>query len=352
MVWLRAFHALLPLLNTAPDSASLRLSVDSARHEVRIELQLPAASPAADDHSAHQHGGHHLGHVPYTVAFAWPVSGWVRGVRAEVEDSGGAALPPGTLHHVNLLNYERRLLLYDDVERVWAAGAETGPVLLPSGIGVPLQAGTRMGVVVALASGAPRGTRVRFRIRWSPDNLAPRPLSAFPVWVDVNFRPGFTDAYDLPAGPTQRVAEFTMPLDGRVIGIGGHLHDYGRLVRLDDVATGRAIFELHAVTDSAGRILGMPIHLFGVAGRGRALQAGRRYRLTAVYDNPTGQLIPLGAMGGMSLLLVPRHPERWPRPSGLLADPHAEQDSDAKDQPARDGSGPNRSTAARSSVSR
>jgi hypothetical protein len=52
----------------------------------------------------------------------------------------------------------------------------------------------------------------------------------------------------------------------------------------------------------------IPLSVPGVIGRGRPLQAGRHYRLTAVYDNPTGEVIPEGAMGEMALLFAPDDP--------------------------------------------
>jgi hypothetical protein len=300
-------HVLLALAAVPADSAAFRLAVDSARHEVLIEIEVPAPAPAG-----RHHGGGHADHQQRFVRFAWPVTGWLRGARIDLTDPAGRALPAGALHHANLLNLDRRLLLYDGIERVWAAGREVRPVMLPASIGIPMSAGTRLGVVVAMDGAAFAGPAIaRIRISWSPSNLAPRPLSAFPIGVDVNFRPGLTAAYDLPAGASERSAEFVMPLDGRVLGIGGHLHDYGRALTLVDVETGRTVFELTPRLDSAGRLLDMPMRLVGVSGRGRALKAGRRYRLTATYDNPTGALVPDGAMGEMALLFVPDRLEEW-----------------------------------------
>jgi len=53
-------------------------------------------------------------------------------------------------------------------------------------------------------------------------------------------------------------------------------------------------------------------HLFGVAGDGLKLKAGKRYRVVAVYDNPTGKTLLKGAMGSMVGIFAPSDVRRWP----------------------------------------
>ena len=111
---------------------------------------------------------------------------------------------------------------------------------------------------------------------------------------------------------SERSFEFVMPIEARMLGVGGHMHDYGESLRLEDVETGRVVFELRAHKDSAGMVLSIPRELYGVAGRGRKLEQGRRYRLIATYDNPTGKMIPLGGMGEVGIGLTVEDPEQWP----------------------------------------
>ena len=56
----------------------------------------------------------------------------------------------------------------------------------------------------------------------------------------------------------------------------------------------------------------MPRELYGVSGRGRKLEGGKRYRVVAVYDNPTGEMIPLGGMGELGIGFTPDDAEEWP----------------------------------------
>ncbi|HEX2451594.1 MAG TPA: hypothetical protein VHJ69_10645 [Gemmatimonadales bacterium] len=303
---------LLAPADPSPEAPNLRVAVDSAAREVVLEYRIPAPLGAhhASGHGAH---AHHLAHVQRLAQFSWPVTGWARGVSVELESASGTPLPRRVLHHVNLFNLERRQLVHAGIERLWAAGPETASVRLPATVGVRLAAGTRLALLVAFdPAELPEGSRVRVRVSWLPMNMTPRPMDVLPMQLSVNFRPGRTVAYDLPAGPSRRSFEFVVPISGRVLGASGHLHDYGIAIRVEDVETGRTVIELRAERDSLGQIRGMPQQLYGVAGRGRPLRAGRRYRITADYDNTSGRAIPLGAMGEIAAIFAPDRAEEWP----------------------------------------
>lgn len=295
----------LTLAAQVPDTAPLQVHVDSAARAVVVEYQVPLFHADADVHAAH--AGHEGGaHVRRLLRFAWPVSGWLRGARVEVRDADGAELPQRLVHHVNLVNFDRQQLVHPAVERLYAAGQETGAILLPRTVGVPVPVGARLGVLAAYDPGTlAGGSRIRIHLTWTPDNQVPRPLGILPLLLDVGFRPGETPAYELPPGPSRRAFEFRMPVSGRVLGVGGHLHDHGQLLRLEEAESGKVVFELAAVHDSAGRLVEVPRQIFGATGRGRRLLGGRSYRLVVLYDNPTGAVIPEGAMGEMALLFAP-----------------------------------------------
>lgn len=308
---------------SAPDSLRLTVEIDSSSHLVVVEYVVPADSPAVMQHhdGGHQHassesgahaghGGGHGAHTRHVSYFEWPVDGWIRGARVEVADENGAPLSQRLLHHVNVINFDRRQLLHPALERVYAAGQETRPVSLPATVGVPVRAGMNFALLAAFdPSTLQPGSRIRVIISWSPTNQVPRPLDVYPLLLDAGFRPGQTPAYDLPPGRSERTLEFVMPVSGRVLVAGGHLHDYGVELRLEDIDEAAAVFTLEAVTDSAGRMKSIPLAIPGAIGRGRHLEAGRHYRLTVVYHNPTNEVIPEGAMGEMALLFAPDDPD-------------------------------------------
>lgn len=309
----------------ARDSVPLIVHVDSSSHLVVVEYVVPSSNTpiAGHQHGAHGsadsdrhahtgdqmasggHGGHGA-HTRHVARFDWPVDGWIRGARVEVADPEGAPLSQRLLHHVNVINFDRRQLLHPALERVYAAGQETRPVSLPATVGVPVTAGMEFALLTAFdPSTMLPGSRIRVIITWSPTNQVPRPVDVYPLLLDAGFRPGHTPAYDLPPGRSERTLEFVMPVSGRVLVAGGHLHDYGVELRLEDTGKQETVFALEAVTDSAGHMQHIPLSVPGVIGSGRPLEAGRHYRLTVVYDNPTGDVIPEGAMGEMALLFAP-----------------------------------------------
>jgi len=155
------------------------------------------------------------------------------------------------------------------------------------------------------------GAWLILRLKWSPKNLAPRPQDVLPLYMDVSYARE-TDSYDLPAGKSSKSYEFTMPIGGRLLAVGGHAHDYATFVSLEEVESGKTIILLKAETDPQGILLKMPRKYYGVRGDGLKLVAGRKYRIRADYDNPTGRMIPSGAMGLLAGAFVPDDYAQWP----------------------------------------
>jgi hypothetical protein len=222
---------------------------------------------------------------------------------------------PTTMHHMELLNFDRRQVLYPMVERVFGLGEETGSAKMPKSIGLPLDAGTDMGLYVMWNNHTDRnleGVTLQLTIDYSPRNLTPRPTIVLPFKADVNIHPGAGDAFDLPPGGGSKSAVFTMEVSGRLIAVGGHLHDYGKELRLEDVATGKVLTRVHALRTQSGEVTGVSHGLYGIFGRGPHLIAGRQYRLVAVYQGSPKDSI-LGAMGLMGGIIAPDDYTKWPK---------------------------------------
>jgi len=267
------------------------------------------------------------GHETPLIRFEWPVDGWLRGFRVEVEDANGKQIDRRLIHHLIGVNFDRRQLLYPAIERIFGIGRETEDMYVPRSIGVPMKAGLHLGMYMAWQneSGADLdGIRIKVRLAYSPRNLNPRPLDALPLYMDVNLTVGGTNTFDVPAGKSEKAWEFTMPLDGRLLGYSGHLHDYGVGVRLEDVASGKVIASVKSTLAADGKILKISRSLPGVGGDGIRLRAGRKYRVIASYDNPTGATIPVGAMGHLTGIFTPDDFGKWPKVD--LSDPVTQED--------------------------
>jgi len=186
---------------------------------------------------------------------------------------------------------------------------------VPRTIGVPLSTGSRLGFYINWHNSTGRdleGVSLKLTLLWTPANQNPRPANAMPIYMDVNLTIGGTNTFDVPPGKSSKAYEFTMPVGGKLLGVGGHLHDYGSSVRLEDAESGKVLTTVVATRTADGKVTKISRRLFGVTGAGLALKANHRYRVVGSYDNPTGKLIPSGAMAHMVGLFVPDDLARWP----------------------------------------
>jgi hypothetical protein len=302
-----------------PD-APIQTVVDSAKHAVVITLG-PCLVPTMGTMDMRGMSkmammGHGPGNEDVRVHFRWPADVWMRSFDLRLFDKNHRRLnQPTTMHHMELLNFDRRQVLYPMVERVFGLGEETGSAKVPKSIGLPLFSGTDMGLYVMWNNHSDtdmEGVTLQLTIDYSPRNLVPRPTIVLPFKADVNIHPGAGDAFDLPPGGGSRSAVFTMAVSGRLIAVGGHLHDFGKEVRLEDVATGKVLARVNALRTPSGEVTGVSHGLYGIIGRGPHLIAGRRYRLVAVYQGSPKDSI-IGAMGLMGGIFAPDNYAKWPK---------------------------------------
>lgn len=307
----------------APGADLLRVAVDSGRKAVTLIAGPFDIAGGGGEHAHHAH------EMEYPVLrFDWPTDGWLRGFRLEVTDGDGRPLDRRLIHHLNVVNYGRRQLFYPAVERTLAIGQETEDIILPATIGVPITRGTPMGLIVAWHNEKPEpvvDVMVKLTLVWMPTNQMPRPVDVLPVYADVIYPIGRNANFDLPPGATTFSADLKMPVSGRIIGAGGHAHDYGRAITFAQVAPSeKQVLRLAMTLDDEGRLVEIDRKLPGLWGAGTRLVAGRTYRLSGSYDNPTGETIPDGAMVHLALMFAPDRLADWPAldPS----DPDTEKD--------------------------
>ncbi|MFI5235060.1 MAG: hypothetical protein ACHQXA_05060 [Gemmatimonadales bacterium] len=308
---LAAFVALQAPSTQAP----VVVTVDSSRHQVVITAG-PYHLPAMMAGMSHEEMEHMEGVETELRRFDWPVDGWFRGFSIEIRGADGQPLPRRLLHHMIMANFDRRQLVYAAYERLMGAGQETADVSVPRTIGVPLKTGDKLGMYLMWHNDIGKdvdGAYLVIRMLYTPKNQNPRPIDALPLYLDVNLTVGGDNVFDLPPGRTTKSHDFVLPVGGHLLGVGGHLHDYGTSVRLVDVASGKILVQLNAVQDAKGEVIDIPRKLYGVTGEGLRLKAGRTYRVIGEYDNTSGQLIKDGAMAHMVGIFVPDDISKWPK---------------------------------------
>jgi hypothetical protein len=249
---------------------------------------------------------------PRAQAIALPISGHLHGFTAEMIDASGNAIPLVLLHHVNIIAPQRRELFSQIMQRVGAAGSETGPVVFPKVVGYPVVSGDSLLFTAMFhnpTNTSYHGARLRIHMRYSVENNW-YPLWAIqPFYLDV-MPPAGVHAYDLPPGRSERSWEGKPAIGGRILALGGHLHKYAVALRLENVTEGKVLFETAPEVDKDGNVIGMPRKNY-VWKLGIPLRPDHTYKLTAIYDNPTGQTLVGGGMGALGGVLVPDR-DPWP----------------------------------------
>ena len=289
------------------DAAAARIFRDAAAGMLVIDLaptDLPANTP------------HHMIAQPPVATLEIPETGFIYGFRVQVVDSAGHPLPDELIHHFNLIDPDHRELFLPISRRLLAAGHETGAIRLPRLLfGLPLERGEHVvasAMVENLTSAAYPRARVRLAMNFTPAGR-PWPLfSASPWQMDVAFPVG-DKSFTLPPGRSSRSYQGNPIVPGKIVALGGHMHDYGRVIEFADATTGEVIYRAAPMADAGGHIASVPVaFLFGWTRLGVHVVPEHRYRVTVSYDNPTGQPIPDGGMGVVGGLFVPDRGATWP----------------------------------------
>lgn len=296
---------------TVPD-AQRGVLVDSARRLVVITIgpfAVPPAPPVMSHMTMHMEGNDSLVKRIY-----WPMTTLLQGLRMEILDASGHPLPRRLIHHLNLVNFDRRQLVYPLAERMMGFGQETEDVSVPRSIGMPISAGHRVGVFVMWDNETGEtlhDVTVRLTFSWAAGNLQPRPISVMPFIIDANLVVAGHNVFDVPPGGCSRQYDFRFPVDGHLVAASGHLHDHGLWVRLVDRTSGAVVVTVRARRDSLGHVTGMSRELLALRGQGPHLKANHDYRLEARYDNPSDDTLH-GMMAMMVGLFAPDDARRWP----------------------------------------
>ncbi|HXH63031.1 MAG TPA: hypothetical protein VNG95_02540 [Gemmatimonadales bacterium] len=299
---------------SAPAAVHAGVTYDTRHHRVTVvigpydvaptggSMEMPGMDMSMDD----------MGAMAQT--FVWPEQGWFYGFHTELIDAGNKPMPRWLMHHFTLLNFDRRTLFDPYVERLASARYNGEDVVAPKTIGAPLTAGTRLGLYMMWFNDKPdtvRGVFVRLTLYYMPSNMQPAPISALPVVMDVALIPGQAEMYDVPPGDHERSRIFRFPISGHLVGAGGHLHEQGAYVRLEDSVTGKVLVDLRPVLNAQGEMTGLTRRILALNGPGLRILANHPYRLVAAYHNTSRDTLH-EAMGEMMGIFSPDDFAQWP----------------------------------------
>lgn len=288
----------------AQRAASLTISTDTAQREIILTLG-PLHLPARATH-------HDVAQVPLQ-SVPMPLAGWLHGFRVEMVTADGTPVAPDVIHHINLIDLDRRALLAPIVNRVLAIGRETKASSLPRAFGYPVADGQRLGIFTGFHNPTEtdyHAAYMRLVLSFTPETATPAPRSVYSLWFDAKLEPGLQTDFDLPPGEFSKFQDFTTPIAGSVLGLGGHVHDYGVRLTLEDRTTGTMLYDVTPRADSTGHVLEVPARLY--LQQPLRLEPGHVYRITVHYSNPTGATIAGGGMGTIGGVFVPDAGQEWP----------------------------------------
>jgi len=270
-------------------TAVMRVVDDAATHTYLMRvgtLNLPAHT----DHMA----ATQLQDVIWTV----PMDGWLTAYHPRLVDAQGAVVPGRLLHHAAFWNASRSdFLCPNKEEHVFGAGGEMNDWPALPGFGYRVRKGDRIRVNTMFHN--PTATSypqvwLEVKMEYHPAGDAPPVKSVYPTWFDVQ-RCG-DSGYDLAAGSNITTGDFALKHSGVLLGVGGHMHDFGTMLELRNESRGEAVATLRTTLSPQGQLQGVPIVTFAERG-GYPLKAGEKIKVTAHYDNKSGKPLPDGAMG-------------------------------------------------------
>jgi len=272
---------------------TLDAKVDAASNTVTLRVG-PMNLPA---HTSHMK-------MPQPPDLVWnvPMDGWLLAYHPKLVDAGGNPVPGAVLHHVAFWNENRAdFLCPNKEEHIFGAGSEMTDWAEVPGYGYRVEKGNQIRIETMMYN--PTATSydkaylevvIPFQEASGDASAAAPRKNVYPAWMDV--ASCGNSGYDLPAGKSEKTGAVEVKYDGVLLGVGGHLHDYGKQIVLQDVSRKEIVATLDAKADAEGHLESVPVKLFVQEG-GYKFAKGDELRISATYNNPTGKLLHDGAMG-------------------------------------------------------
>ncbi len=290
---------------TAPQSTSTTAPPQPGSQTTKIKYG-PFNVQAAPTNPDGTHGHAHTGNQ-FSFFIQKPCTNcYITGMTADLRNADGTQAGWNTdaqLHHMVLFNQSwgrsdatcGSSFLGFLGQRFFASGDERTPIIAPAPYGYYVGIFDSWHMIWELAnhhSEPQNGLQIEMTYNWVPAST-PGMRALEPVWLDLN-QCG-TSEISVPAGPSTRSYSWTVNRPGRVIGIGGHVHDGGINIATRNDTTGAMI------CDSVARYGGSPLytghhgdeHLSGMSvctgTRDRpvaTIAQGQRVTITGRYDMP------------------------------------------------------------------
>jgi hypothetical protein len=259
-----------PAAPAAADAAQATTAAETAAAPAAAESQMsaaqvsatqtkqvtygPFAMPAAPDNPDGTHGHAHTGNQ-FAFNVEKPCSNcYITSMKADLVYPNGQVAGWSTnhmLHHMVLFNNEWGKidstcfigapfplgLLFG--QRFFASGDERTTIDMPAGYGYKVGSGS-FNLIYELMSmtDVPSSASIRMTYDWVPATT-PGIKEVEPIWMDVA-QCGFSEV-SVPQGVSQNSWTWNVNRPGRIVRIGGHIHDGGQNIEIRNDTTGQVI---------------------------------------------------------------------------------------------------------------
>ena len=243
-----------------------------------------------------------------------PKEAWIHGYWVEVVDKNGAKVPLSTLSFVNVIATQQRELFSPIMLRIAAASSETEAVKLPRLIGLDARKGDTLLVRARMNNPTDvryEGVRILVHFPLTERNSTIGSLRIQPFYIDVT-PPSGSHSFDLPPGRSEQYWEAKPTVGVRILGMTGHVRKYATALRLEDRTSKKVIWESKIDTIANGEPKVIPLKRFLFPKFGYGIESDHVYRVTAVYNNPTGATIVDGGMGTLGGVVMVGGGTKWP----------------------------------------
>ena len=212
--------------HTVAKGVTLDARTDSNVHTITLRIG-PMNLPANTSHMK----------MPQPADLVWsiPVSGWLLAYHPKLVDAAGNSVPGTVLHHVAFWNENRSdFLCPNKEEHIFGAGGELTDWVLIPGFGYRVEKGDQIRIETMIHNPTSTAYDKAYLEVTIPylDDASPAPVkNVYPTWIDVNTCAN--SSYDLPPGSSKKVASVPVKYSGVLLGVGGHMHDYGQQLTLE-----------------------------------------------------------------------------------------------------------------------
>lgn len=286
MCWLLTVICTVGVAAPAEPLTSFRPSAVRSAHGTVSEVEFSTPLIEVEAGSL----AHHLHRAMMDFRFAEPV--WVIGYQTGILDTQGK--PPRENYLCHTFFGDQRVDQRPDLElKGIYSDAFTPEVRLPDGFGIPLSPDERLQWMPMFNNRGETPVRVRMKVVLTLIRARDLKKPLQPLYANLR-SVQIPHLYFVPPGGDRREATFQMPFDGRIHFLGTHIHPYGVSIELYNASRQQSVWKGTRTGDTSGSM-----RTYSNA-EGYAIRAGESFRITAVYENPTGDKID--AMAGLFLL--------------------------------------------------